>query len=134
MLEVAAAVIRDGRGRVLIARRKVDAQRKWTELAGLWEFPGGKREGNETWETCAIRELMEEMNLPIRNASVFAQMDYTADDRPIHFAFVSAEASAEAPLTLSAHTEARWVEPERLGEYAFCPADAAFLRLFGKEL
>jgi 8-oxo-dGTP diphosphatase len=130
MIEVSAAVIRDARGRVLIARRRVDERGEWAKLEGLWEFPGGKRETGETYEACAERELMEELGLPLCDVRVFAEMDYATDGRPIHFAFVAARADAETPLLLNAHTDARWVQPDQLGEYAFCPADEAFIRRF----
>lgn len=48
-----ALVHRDGRW--LVARRLPNAH-----LGGLWEFPGGKSEANESPETTALRELMEE--------------------------------------------------------------------------
>jgi 8-oxo-dGTP diphosphatase len=47
MLEVAAAIIEDKQGRILIARRK---QGKVQE--GLWEFPGGKIEPGESAQAC----------------------------------------------------------------------------------
>ncbi len=130
MIEVSAAVIRDARGRVLIARRRVDARGEWAQLEGLWEFPGGKREAGETYEECAERELMEELGLPLCDLRVLMEMDYTTDGRPIHFAFVAARADAETPLMLNAHTDTLWVRPDELGEYAFCPADEAFIKGF----
>ncbi|MBW8809435.1 MAG: NUDIX domain-containing protein, partial [Lysobacter sp.] len=43
VVHVVAGVIRDARGRILLARRT-----EGRDLAGLWEFPGGKREPGET--------------------------------------------------------------------------------------
>ena len=128
-MEVAAALVRDTLGRVLIARRKVDARGEWATLEGLWEFPGGKREPGETYEACAARELMEELALPVSGMWIAAEMEYTADGRPIHFAFVAAQAATDA-LKLNVHSDARWVMPDQLGDYRFCPADAAFIARF----
>ena len=57
MLLVAAAALIDADGRVLICQRPEGKQ-----LAGLWEFPGGKVEPGETPEQCLIRELDEDLD------------------------------------------------------------------------
>jgi len=56
LLLVAACVLLDGDGRILIARRP-----EGRPLAGLWEFPGGKVELGESPEHALIRELAEEL-------------------------------------------------------------------------
>ncbi|MGO4372492.1 (deoxy)nucleoside triphosphate pyrophosphohydrolase [Paenibacillus sp. MCAF20] len=60
MIEVAAAIIEDEAGRILIARRS-----KGKSQEGMWEFPGGKLEPGETPEECLRRELLEEMGITI---------------------------------------------------------------------
>ncbi len=55
---VAAVALIDPDGRVLLAERPEGKQ-----MAGLWEFPGGKVEGDETPEACLIRELEEELGV-----------------------------------------------------------------------
>ena len=64
ILLVAAAALVDVDGRVLICKRPEGKQ-----LAGLWEFPGGKVEPGETPEACLIRELDEELGITVANAS-----------------------------------------------------------------
>ena len=61
LLLVAAAALIDTDGRVLICQRPEGKQ-----LAGLWEFPGGKVEPGETPEVCLIRELQEELGGQVR--------------------------------------------------------------------
>jgi len=63
-IEVAAGVIRDAAGRVLLARRPEGGH-----LGGLWEFPGGKIEPGESAEQALRRELAEELGIrpgPVR--------------------------------------------------------------------
>ena len=128
MIEVGAAVVRDSRGRVLIACRQADEGGLWTELAGLWEFPGGKREPGETLEMCVTRELIEELGLAVTPLGVLCELDYTGGKKPVHLAFVAAVVPGEPSLALRVHSAARWVEPERLCEYRFCPADQQFVK------
>lgn len=57
---VAACALIDGEGRVLMAERP-----EGKELAGLWEFPGGKVEGGERPEEALVRELREELGIAV---------------------------------------------------------------------
>src|SRR6187402_3331390 len=63
LLLVAACVLLDGEGRILIAKRPPGRS-----LAGLWEFPGGKVEQGESPEHALIRELAEELAIVIAPA------------------------------------------------------------------
>ena len=58
ILLVSAVALIDQDGRVLLAQRPTGKQ-----MAGLWEFPGGKVESSETPETALIRELEEELGI-----------------------------------------------------------------------
>ena len=75
ILLVAACALVDIDGRVLIGKRPQGKQ-----LAGLWEFPGGKVEAGETPEACLIRELDEELGIAVTHAClapfVFASHAY----------------------------------------------------------
>ena len=57
-LIVSAVALIDADGRVLLARRPAGKV-----MAGLWEFPGGKVEPDETPEAALIRELKEELGI-----------------------------------------------------------------------
>ena len=69
---VSAAALIDTDGRVLLAQRPEDK-----ELAGLWEFPGGKVESGETPEAALIRELYEELGINT-TASCFAPLSFAS--------------------------------------------------------
>lgn len=63
ILLVAACALVDSDGRVLLTQRPEGKQ-----LAGLWEFPGGKVEPGETPEETLIRELQEEIGITTKVA------------------------------------------------------------------
>ena len=58
LLLVSAAALIDGDGRVLLAKRP-----EGKNMAGLWEFPGGKVDKGETPEAALVRELREELGV-----------------------------------------------------------------------
>ena len=72
---ISAAALIDVDGRVLLAQRPDDK-----DMAGLWEFPGGKIEAGETPEQALIRELKEELSIDTRSSCLaplcFASHEY----------------------------------------------------------
>ena len=61
LLVVVACALIDADNRVLLAQRPAGKS-----LSGLWEFPGGKIEANETPEQALIRELHEELAITVK--------------------------------------------------------------------
>lgn len=120
MLLVAAAALVDVDGRVLIAKRPPGKQ-----LAGLWEFPGGKVEAGETPEACLIRELEEELGIAVTGAClapfVFASHDYESFHllMPLYLC-----RRWSGVVTAREHEALAWVKPSRLSDYPMPPADA----------
>lgn len=121
MIEVAAAIIQNEAGRILIARRK-----KGKSQEGLWEFPGGKLEAGETAAECLRRELLEEMSIVIEPRELFGtnEHDYGAVQIRL-IAYWADFRSGE--IRLVDHDEYRWVEQNELREFTFAPADVPFV-------
>jgi len=65
VLYVAAGVLYNGDGHILLAQRP-----KGKAMAGLWEFPGGKIEPEETPEAALCRELQEELKIDVNESSL----------------------------------------------------------------
>jgi len=122
-IEVAAGVVKNAEGRILICRRK-------GALEGLWEFPGGKRERGETFQQCLERELMEELELPVEAGETLGSVLRREGDKTIWLVFVSAKLKESESLVLHEHGKAAWVLPEEMTQYEFCPADQSFLNSY----
>jgi len=117
MIEVAAAIIRNEEGLILIARR-----REGKAQAGLWEFPGGKVEPGESPEACIRRELQEEMNIEVETESFFAANEHDYGSVTIRLiAWHAVYRGGE--VRLSDHDDCRWAALNELSGYAFAPAD-----------
>lgn len=118
IIDVAAAIIRDRSGKILICRRGDGGN-----CAHLWEFPGGKREGEESMRDCVVRECREELCVGLKVKELFAEFSYAYPDGEIHFCFYEAELLSGTPK-MNVHTQLRWVRPRELRNFDFCPADA----------
>lgn len=118
VLVVACALV-DADRRVLIAQRPEGKQ-----LAGLWEFPGGKIEIGETPEAALIRELSEELGIETKEACLapltFASHTY-ADFHLMMPLYVCRKWQG-TPIARE-HAALKWVRPQTLHDYAMPPAD-----------
>ncbi|GLI06711.1 DNA mismatch repair protein MutT [Paenibacillus tyrfis] len=123
MIEVAAAIIENEHGQILIARRK-----KGKAQAGLWEFPGGKIEKNETVEECLKRELLEEMNIEIQPYEPFGVNDHYYGETHIRLHAHRAK-FVSGKLILVDHDQCEWVYSKELGRFEFAPADVKFVEI-----
>ena len=117
MIEVSAGVIYDPAGQILICQRG-----EGRNNAHLWEFPGGKREAGESAADCLVRELQEELSLPVKNVQEIA----SAVHGGIRFIFLRADTTAQPIRT--EHEDARFVTPREMLKYDFCPADVNMAR------
>ena len=117
-LVVACALI-DSDGRVLIAQRPAGKQ-----MAGLWEFPGGKLEAGERPEDCLIREMREELGITVREPCLapftFASHSYT--DFHLLMPLYLCRRWEGAPTALE-HAAIKWVRPRELTQYPMPDAD-----------
>lgn len=115
-IEVTAAIIREGE-RVLITQRSAG------HLAGKWEFPGGKVEGDEELVTCLEREIEEELGISISVTEPFHSVvhDYGEQGVIRLHSFICGLVRGE-PKARS-HTNLKWVTIDEIASYDFAPAD-----------
>jgi 8-oxo-dGTP diphosphatase len=120
-IDVVAGIIRDEAGRYLITRRRTG-----THLAGLWEFPGGKREADETLEQSLARELSEELGaaFSVGERIEIVRWEYPEKTVVLHFFRCRVTGGTIAPQEGQLM---EWVAPADLRRFDFPPADEALL-------
>lgn len=112
-----AAVITDVRGRILLARR-TDGR----DLAGLWEFPGGKREPGESPEAALVRELQEELGITVKVGPPLIDVPQQYPDKRLRLDVRYVVTWQGTPRGIEGQALA-WVAPEKLSRYPMPPAD-----------
>jgi mutator protein MutT len=133
-LFVVAAVIRNSKGQILLARRP----RHQPIAGGLLEFPGGKVESGENPKSALVREIKEELGISIEIArtrgrdGLLGISSYVYDEHGLHIVLAAYHAdvspSEERKIQLSGIEEVKWVFPGQLPEAReFAPADIDFL-------
>lgn len=117
VVEVVAGVIADARGRILLARRT-----EGRDLAGLWEFPGGKREPGESPEATLARELHEELGIVAEVGAPLIAVPQQYPHKRLRLDVRRIDAWRGTPKGLDGQALA-WVPPHKLASYAMPPAD-----------
>jgi len=124
MIVVAVALI-DADGRLLVQQRPVGKA-----MAGLWEFPGGKVEPEETPEAALVRELREELGISVEQACL-APACFASEalgDRHMILLLYICRKWQGVPRALHA-TGFRWVRPLDLHGLKMPPADRPLIGL-----
>lgn len=125
LLIVVAAALVDADGRVLVQRRP-DGR----DMAGLWEFPGGKWEPGEDFETSLIRELREELHIQTEAACLAPAVFGSAPhgEREILLLLYACRKWQGVPQAGEGQT-LKWVFPRELHNLPMPPADRPMIGL-----
>lgn len=121
VVEVVAALIWD-RDRFLICQRPANKARGL-----LWEFVGGKIEQGETKEQALIRECQEELEITVEPHEVFTEVTHEYPDITVHLTLFICTILRGQPQLLE-HNDLKWITPNEIPNYDFCPADVEILK------
>lgn len=116
MIDVVAGIIYKG-NRFLIAQRNLEKAQ-----GGLWEFPGGKVELDETNEQALIREIKEELNADIEIEEFIGENTHHYPDKDIRLIFYKAKLISKE-IHLIEHEDYRWITREEKDKFEFAGAD-----------
>lgn len=126
MTEVVAALIWDN-DKFMICQRPANKARPL-----LWEFVGGKVEPGETKEQALIRECKEELDIILEVGEVFTEAVHEYPDITIRLTVFNAKIAEGVPILIE-HNDLKWITPDEIPQYEFCPADVEVLKkLVGK--
>jgi len=98
-----------------------------SHLAGLWEFPGGKRESGESFEECLVREIHEELAIEIELGQLFEEIIHDYPEKTVRLKFFLCRLAKGEPKAIGCAAY-EWAALESLAKREFPPADGRLLR------
>ena len=119
-IDVVAAVIKKN-DFFLIANRSFEDNSQ-----GIWEFPGGKVEENETFISALVREIKEELSLKIKVGNRIATIDLNKTDKNIYVHYYYA-IIVSGQICLNVHSEFKWVSHTQLKNFTYIDGDRHIL-------
>ena len=119
-IDVVAAVIMKN-DLFLIANRSFEDNSQ-----GIWEFPGGKVEENETFTSALVREIKEELSLNIKVGNMIATIDLNKTDKNIYVHYYYA-IIVSGQISLNVHSEFKWVSHPQLKNFTYIDGDRHIL-------
>lgn len=117
VLQVAAGVIKNPQGQILIALRDASLHQ-----GGLWEFPGGKLEPGETAEQALIRELKEELDITGHAITPLITVKHSYPDRHVQLNVFLVESFSGLAKGCQGQP-LKWIEPDELLNFSFPAAN-----------
>ncbi|ELS01987.1 mutator mutT protein [Xenococcus sp. PCC 7305] len=120
---IGVGVIRNNLGKILIDRRLPKG-----EMAGFWEFPGGKIEGAETVEECIRREIQEELAIAVNVGDRIMEIEHDYSKFKVTLFVHDCQHLAGEPQAIECQ-ETRWVNIEELDQFNFPEANYQIIEL-----
>jgi 8-oxo-dGTP diphosphatase len=128
MIDVTCAIIRNEDDEVLVVQRDGGGDHPFR-----WEFPGGKKNDNETEEECIIREIQEELAISIVIRRRMEDVQYDYGNKKVKLIPFICDTLDDFPF-LSEHTDFKWINPIYLKEIEFCEADLIVADAYLKDI
>lgn len=121
-IQAVAGILKNAKGEILISLRPKQAVQ-----GGLWEFPGGKIEPNETSFEALCREFFEEVNVQIKSADFFSAAKQEYVNRMVFLEIWQVSEFVGVPIGKEGQV-IEWVSPLALSRRDFLPANYAVIR------
>jgi len=121
-VHVAAGALVDAQGKILLAKRHDESHQ-----GGLWEFPGGKIEPDESGEAALYRELHEELGIQVRSSRLLIRICHQYPDLEVVLHVHRVDHWQGEPHGREGQPLA-WVSPSGLDDYPMPAADRPVVR------
>lgn len=125
--EIGVALISDPQGQILIDRRLPKGL-----MASLWEFPGGKKEANETIEACIFREIKEELGIEVKVGDHLITINHDYQIFRVNLIVHHCKIIKGEPQPLEC-AEVRWVSLIEIDQYQFPEANYQIIEVLRRD-
>tara|TARA_Y100001968_G_scaffold328596_1_gene376090 strand:- start:624 stop:1763 length:1140 start_codon:yes stop_codon:yes gene_type:complete len=126
--EIGIGLIFNKNGEILIDQR-LDS----SSMGGMWEFPGGKKEFNESIENTIEREIREEVGIQVKVGEKLLSFEHLYSHKKLHFIVHICEWKSGQPMPLASQ-KLLWVAPDRLLDFPFPAANSKIISELHKHL
>tara|TARA_B100001250_G_C19691280_1_gene740403 strand:- start:96 stop:512 length:417 start_codon:yes stop_codon:yes gene_type:complete len=104
----------------------VDQRLPGSTMGGLWEFPGGKKELDESIEQTIKREIKEELGINVLVLEKLLSFEHSYSYKKLHFIVHICKLKSGKPKPLASQ-RLLWVSPNRLSEFSFPAANTKII-------
>lgn len=123
-MKVAVAVIADEKQRLLVTRRSSHASH-----GGMWEFPGGKLEDDETPFAALVREIYEEVGLEVMHGDFLGEVHHAYPKHSVTLLVYYVTSFNGQAVSRETQTDLRWVDFDALSHLEFPAANVHIIDL-----
>ena len=120
IINVVAALVWDG-DKFMICQRPAHKARSL-----LWEFVGGKVEKGESKADALVRECKEELDIIVEPRDIYMELIHEYPDITVRLTLYNAVIKEGEPKLLE-HNDIKWITPDEIPQFDFCPADEEIL-------
>ena len=126
--EIGIGLVFNKNGQLLI-----DQRLESSSMGGMWEFPGGKKNFDESIEKTIERELKEELGIVVNVGEKLLSFEHSYSHKRLNFIVHICEWISGEPKPLASQ-KLLWVPPEELFNFTFPAANTKIISELYKHL
>ncbi len=111
----------------------IDQRLESSSMGGMWEFPGGKKNSNESIEDTIEREIKEELGICVKAVEKLLCFDHSYSHKKLSFTVYICQLISGVPKPLTSQ-KLLWVSPEKLCDFPFPAANTKIISALNKHL